>query len=36
VEQVARRTHARIERVLLAHGRTLDGLGDEPAELTQV
>ena len=24
----------RIERVLLVHGRTLDALGDEPAELT--
>jgi len=34
VEQVARWTHARIEKVLLAHGRTLDGVGDEPAELT--
>ena len=34
VEQVARWTHARIQKVLLAHGRTLDGLGDEPAELT--
>ena len=34
VEQVARWTHARIEKVLLAHGRTLDGIGDEPAELT--
>ena len=34
VEQVARWTYARIEKVLLAHGRTLDGIGDEPAELT--
>ncbi len=34
VEQVAEWTHARIVKVLLAHGRMLDGLGDEPAELT--
>ena len=34
VEQVAQWTHAKIEKVLLAHGRTLDGVGDEPAELT--
>jgi len=34
VEQVAQWTHARIERVLRAHGRTLDGVGDESAELT--
>ncbi len=34
VEQVAQWTHARIVKVLLAHGRTLDGLDDEPAELT--
>jgi hypothetical protein len=34
VVQVAQWTHARIVKVLLAHGRTLDGLGDEPAELT--
>ena len=35
VEQVARWTHARIEKILLAHGRTFDGVGDEPAELTR-
>jgi len=29
VQQVAQRTHARIVKALLAHGRTLDGLGDE-------
>ena len=34
VQQVAQWTHSRIERVLRAHGRTLDGVGDEPAELT--
>jgi len=34
VLQVAEWTHARIEKVLRAHGRTLDGIGDEPAELT--
>ena len=34
VQQVAQWTHAKIERVLLAHGRTLDGIGDEPAEPT--
>jgi len=34
VQQVAAWTHARIARVLAAHGRSLDGLGDEPAELT--
>jgi hypothetical protein len=34
VQQVAEWTHAKIERVLQAHGRTLDGVGDEPAELT--
>ena len=34
VQQVAEWTHAGIERVLRAHGRTLDGMGDEPAELT--
>ncbi len=33
VEQVARWTYGRIERVLLAHGRTLDGVGDEFVEL---
>ena len=33
-QQVAAWTHAGIERVLRAHGRALDGLGDEPAELT--
>jgi len=30
VQQVAAWTHARIARVLLAHGRSLDGLGVEP------
>jgi len=34
VQQVAAWTHARIARVLRAHGRTLDGLGGEPPELT--
>lgn len=34
VQHVAEWTHAGIERVLRAHGRTLDGMGDEPAELT--
>jgi hypothetical protein len=34
VQQVAAWTHAGIERVLRAHGRTLDGIGDEPAEFT--
>ena len=33
-EPVAQWTHASIERVLLAHGRTLDGLHHEPWELT--
>jgi len=34
VQQVAAWTHARIARVLRAHGRSLDGLGDDPPELT--
>lgn len=34
VQQVAQWTHVGIERVLRAHGRTLDGMSDEPAELT--
>jgi len=33
VQQVAAFPHARIARVLRAHGRSLDGLGDEPPEL---
>jgi len=33
VQQVAAWTHARIARVLAAHGRSLDGLADEPPEL---
>jgi hypothetical protein len=34
VQQVTAWTHAKIEHALLAHRRTLDGVGDEPAELT--
>lgn len=34
VQQVAQWTHTHIIKILLAHGRKLDGPGDEPAELT--